>query len=177
MARGGRYYRVAEREWSDPLDGRPGVAKGGRWNSPGSFPAMYLNATQELARKFVTHRFRGQPFGPELIDPQAGPVLVHTDISPEAFVDIVTDSGCEAAGLPMSYPRDGGGSMLPHEVCWPTGQAAWDADEPGIACRSATDGATLSEEDLAWFQRERVLEAAEIEAFEQWFFQRPRPRT
>ncbi|MGH8923604.1 MAG: RES domain-containing protein [Acidimicrobiia bacterium] len=170
MTRGGRHYRVAEREWKKPLDGRPGVASGGRWNSPGSFPVVYFNSTKALARRFVAHKLRGQPFGPELLDPRIGPVLVHANLPREPYVDIVTESGCKAAGLPRSYPRDSAGSVVAHEACWPVGQAAWDAGERGIAGRSATDGATLSDEELAWFQRNGALRAAEIEPFDKWFF-------
>ncbi|RPI20440.1 MAG: hypothetical protein EHM57_08045, partial [Actinobacteria bacterium] len=62
LRRGGTYFRVADPEWADPLDGRPAMARGARWNAPRSFPVVYLNATVELSRRFVAHKLRGHPY-------------------------------------------------------------------------------------------------------------------
>jgi len=170
VSRGGTYYRVADPQWRDPLDGRRGVAKGGRWNAPESFPVVYLNQTRALARKFVAHKLRDQPYGPEDLDPGGGPTLTTVDLETEDHVDVVTDIGCIAAGLPSSYPRDAAGQTIPHEVCRPIGRTAWDAGEPGVACRSATTTAETTDEELAWFQRTDPPTAVAIEPFVNWFF-------
>lgn len=170
LKRGGEYWRVADPEWADPLDGRPGMARGGRWNAPGSFAAVYLNSNVSLARLFVAHKLGHQPYGPEDIDPDSGPVLVSVDIAEEDFVDLVTSAGCANAGLPESYPINASGDVIGHETCWPIGQAAWNLGEQGIACRSATRGASESDEDLAWFQRAQPLQGGGVQPFVDWFF-------
>jgi hypothetical protein len=170
ILRSGRYFRVASPDWDDPLDGLPGMSKGGRWNRPGSFPVVYLNKTTRLARTFVAHKLRGQPFGPEDLDPDAGPVLVVTDVPGSRYVDVVSDEGCKAAGLPASYPVDAWGKLLPHDTCWPIGDVAWQRNEPGIACRSATTGAVPTDEELAWFQRDTELSATAVHGYYDWFF-------
>lgn len=147
--RGGPYYRVADPDWLDPLDGRPSMDKGGRWTAPGSFPVVYLNRSVSLARLFIAHKVRDLPYGPEDFDPDSGPVLVNVELPSERYVDVVTDSGCAAVGLP---------------------KAAWNQDEAGIACRSATSRALKSDEELAWFQRGAQLGAAGVESFMEWFF-------
>lgn len=146
------------------------MASGGRWNAPGSFAAVYLNGNVPLARLFVAHKLGGQPYGPEDIDPDSGPVLVGVDIAEQGFVDIVTNPGCANAGLPESYPIDASGDVIGHETCWPIGQAAWEKQELGIACRSATKGAARSDEELAWFQRGLELEPVVTKGFVDWFF-------
>lgn len=161
---------MAEPDWHNPLDGLPGVARGGRWNEPGSFPVVYLNQTRSLARKFVAHKLRDQPYAPEDLDPATGPMLVTVNLENGDHVDVVTDEGCITAGLPSSYPRDDAGETIPHEVCWPIGQVAWDTGKSGIACRSATMAAVPTDEELAWFQRTETLIAVGREPFSDWFF-------
>jgi hypothetical protein len=73
---------------------------GGRWNEAGSFPVVYLSRTKSVARKFVAHKLGDQPYSPEDLDPAAGPLLVTSDLENEDHVDVVTDEGCIAAGLP-----------------------------------------------------------------------------
>lgn len=172
LRRGGHYYRVASPDWDDPLDGVAAMPKGARWHAPGAFPVVYLNATRELARLFVLHRLRGFPYGPEDLDPDAAPVLVTADIAEDDFVDVVSEGGCVAAGLPATYPFHPDGRPVTAEECRPVGQAAWDGGEPGIACRSASTGARLSDEELAWFQRETRLTAVTIERFPDWYWPR-----
>lgn len=170
VTREGSYHRVAEVAWDDPLDGAPALGAGGRWNSPGSFPVVYFNQTVGLARLFGLSKLRGFPYGPEDFDSDTGDLLVTVDLPSQEYVDIVTDEGCKAVGLPPSYPVDGDGHVVPREVCWPIGEAAWLNDEHGIACRSATIGANRSDEELAWFQRGQPLTASRILGFADWFF-------
>lgn len=169
-ARSGTYFRVADPDWEDPLDGLPGVTSGGRWNPPGSFPVVSLNRSVSLARLFVAHRLRGQPYGPEDLDPETAPSLAHADVPEASYVDIVTDDGCRSAGLPVTYPFESQSKVVPHAVCWPIGERAWLQGEPGIACRSATKGAATSDEELAWFQRGSQLALSNLQPFSEWFF-------
>ncbi len=164
IERGGAYFRVADSDWEDPLDGAYSAAHGGRWNAPGSFPVVYLNATVDMARAQVQHQLSGGPWSPADLDP--GPVLVSTDVSLDAYVDVVTDDGCRALGLPAEYP-----SAVDHPQCQLIGQRAWDGGYPGIACRSAVLSAPKGGEELAWFQRGDIrLLSAEISDFDKWFW-------
>lgn len=170
LRRGGTYFRVADPGWADPLDGSFSAGSGGRWNAAGSFPVVYLNGTLGAARANVALRFAGKPYDVEDLDPVAAPVLVITDVPEDDFVDVVSDDGCRAVGLPASYPRDEAGEVVDHGVCQPIGGAAWEAGEPGIACRSAAVGAGRNDEELAWFERGAGLRVTTTNSFDDWFW-------
>jgi RES domain-containing protein len=176
IERGGEYYRVADPSWTDPLYGSYSMRFGARWNAPGSFPVTYLNADIDTARAnarhFLTERLRGQPFRAEDIDLSERPVLVSTDVLDDRYLDVVSPAGCAANGLPATYPADGTGNIVGWPMCQSVGQQAWDADLPGIACRSAAPTARADGEELAWFDRHEVtLEPKETRAFEDWYGQ------
>jgi len=169
VTRGGVYVRVADPDWHDPLSGAYAKARGGRWNAPGSFPVVYLNGDERVARANLLQRFAGLPYGPEDLEPSAAPVLVSASVPEDDFVDVVSESGCVAAGLAATYPVDEDGLPVPHEVCQPVGQAAWDAGLPGIACRSAAPAAPPGGEELARFGRGEPLTPLEVRRFLDWF--------
>lgn len=169
VERGGEYGRVADPAWDGPLDGSYAARHGGRWNGPESFPSVYLNRDRATARLNVVRKFAGLPYGPEDLDPREAPVLAVAEVPIDRFVDVVTDDGCRAVGLPTSYPT-AEGRTVPWERCRPVGQTAWDAGAPGIACRSAAAGADRSHEELAWFARRAKLALARVEPFERWFW-------
>ena len=169
VTRGGVYVRVADPDWDDPLSGAHAKARGGRWNAPGAFPVVYLNGDVRVARANLLQRFEGLPYGPEDLEPSAGPMLVSTVVPEDAFVDVVSDAGCIAVGLPPTYPSDEEGMPVSHEACQPVGEGAWDAGLPGIACRSAAPAARHGGEELAWFARAEPLEPLEVRRFSDWF--------
>ena len=176
VRRGGAYVRVADPDWRDPLDGRYAAERGGRWNPPRSFPVVYLNRDVAVARANVALRFAGRPYTPELLNPEAAPILVETLVAEEDYVDVVTDAGCVAAGLPVTYPLDGGGGTpVPHERCQAIGAAAWDAGANGVACRSAARGAPPAGEELAWFQQPARIPLPLVarRGFDEWFWGGP----
>lgn len=168
--RGGRYVRVADPGWADPLDAGFSARSGGRWNAPGSFGVLYLNATRGVARANVSRLYDGQPYGPEDLDPATAPVLVEVDIDEDAYVDAISDKGLAALGLPQSYPHDGTRGIVPHTVCQPLGAAVFADGEPGIAVRSAAPGAVG--EELAWFAHPERLgpRPARTLPFDEWFW-------
>ena len=169
LPRGGAHYRVADPDWPRPLDGRYSAERGGRWNAPGSFPVVYLFGTVELARSFVLHKHRGLPYSVLDMPSDRRPVLVHTEVPEDAYVDVVTDRGCVAASLPSTYPLDEHGAEVPWERCRPIGRIAWDQGEPGIACRSASARPNDIGVELAWSQRETRLTVARRQRFDEWF--------
>jgi hypothetical protein len=169
VTRGGVYVRVADPDWDDPLSGEWAKARGGRWNAPGSFPVVYLNGDERVARANLLRRFAGLPYGPEDLEPSTAPILVRAVVPTDDFVDVVSEPGCVAVGLPATYPVDEDGSTVLHEACQPVGRAAWNAGLPGIACRSAAPAAPSGGEELAWFARGEPLEPLEARRFSDWF--------
>jgi RES domain len=169
IRRGGVYVRVADPSWRNPLSGEYARSRGGRWNPPGAFAVVYLNASLELARALIRGRLESRGIRPEDVLPAAGPVLVHTTVPEDYYGNAVTDAGLHAVGLPSSYPLDRRGRVVPHRACQPIGQLAWSAGERGIACRSATpDVPPHGGEELAYFDRQRLI-VDEVQAFADWF--------
>jgi hypothetical protein len=168
VTRGGRYLRVVDPGWRRPLDPSFAAERGGRWNPPGSFPVVYLCADQEVARALVSARFADMPYGIWDLLPDRRPALIDADVPEHRAVDVVSDAGCSAAGLPGSYPRDGRGRIIAWARTQPVGEAAWNAGEPSIACRTAASDVG---EELAWFVRERrdILRVAARRSFDRWF--------
>jgi hypothetical protein len=162
--------RVADPHWIDPIDGHDCAELGGRWNAPGSVPVVYLTRGLPGARAFVRRKFADRPYGPELLAPDEAPVLVETELPDERYVDVVSDAGCAAVGLPKTYPLDAVGAEVPWTRCQRIGQRAWNAGELGIACRSALGPA--AGEELAWFHRERraALPVRRRRAFDEWYW-------
>ena len=163
---GGRYYRIASPEWSDPLD--PSFAAkppGQRWNPPG-LPCLYLNHDVATARANVQRRFAGLPFSPESLHPATAPQLVEVDVPAGHAADAHTTEGLVSLGLPATYPQDSNARLIPHEVCQPIGQSVIDAELDGIDYRSAVQGGTR---ELAWFPRNSHPTQVSRRHFDQWW--------
>lgn len=89
---------------------------------------------------------------------------IATEVARAEYVDVVTEAGCTAVGLPTTYSLGGTGRMASWAVCQPIGQRAWDAGERGIACRTVVpDGS----EELAHSARPK---AARVERRGRWPF-------
>jgi RES domain len=165
IRRGGPYLRVADPGWDDPLDGRFAAERGGRWNPPESFPVVYLCRSIEVARANVYRKLEGQPYGPEDLLPQNGPVLVRTRVPEARYLNAVTDAGLRDLGLPRTYPLDSRRRPVPWRRCQPIGLRARETGLPGIAARSA---ATAGEE-LAYFGPRKLARGA-VRPFDDWFW-------
>jgi hypothetical protein len=162
---------VVDPAWRRPLDPGFAAARGGRWNPLGSFPVLYLCATRDVARANVLRRFAGLPYGPIDILPERRPVLIETDVPDRRAVDVTTDEGCRAAGLPATYPFDRRGRIVGWERTHPVGEVAWDQGETSIAARSAAVARDEHGEELAWFVRAAGdrLRVAVRRRFDDWF--------
>jgi RES domain-containing protein len=169
--RGGRFSRVVDPEWKRPLDPSFAAERGGRWNPPASFPVVYLCATREVARANVRRRFAGLPYGVLDLRTDRRPGLVETDVPEHRAVDVVTDAGCRAAGLPATYPFDARGRRIGWQRTQPIGTTAWSQDERSVACRSAALPRDERGEELAWFARTAAdrLTVARRRSFDDWF--------
>lgn len=167
--REGRFFRVADPSWKNPLDTSFSEQEGGRWNPPGGAPTLYLNDSEATARANVTRLFVGRPYGPLNLDPNAAPDLIDVEVPGGEVVDVVTTEGIAELGLPDSYPVDELGKTVPHETTQPIGQRAWDAGELGIAARSAAPGAERRDEELAIFDRGLRLKQTRRRRFSDWW--------
>ena len=165
IRRGGPYLRVAEPDWDDPLDGGYAAERGGRWNTPESFPVVYLCRSIEVARGNVYRKLQAQPYGPEDLRPEAGPILVRTRVPEDRYLNAITDAGLRDIGLPKTYPLDSRRRIVPHSRCQPIGLRAWEAVLSGIAARSAA----RQGEELAYFGRRKLRRGA-VRSFDQWFW-------
>jgi RES domain len=166
IRRGGPYLRVADPGWDEPLDGSFAAQRGGRWNPPESFPVVYLCRSIQVARANVYRKLAGQPYGPEDLLPENGPVLVRTSVPEARYLNVVTDAGCRDAGLPRTYPLDSRRQIIPWRRCQPIGLRAREGGLPGVAARSA---ATVGGEELAHFGRRKLRRGA-VRSFEDWFW-------
>ncbi|MDE0614236.1 MAG: RES family NAD+ phosphorylase [bacterium] len=163
---GGRYFRIASPEWSNPLD--PLFAAqppGQRWNPPG-LPCLYLNHDVATARANVNRQFAGLPYSPESLHPATAPQLVEIEVPNGQGADAHSEGGLAALGLLPTYPHDASGNLIPHEVCQPIGQSAFDAELDGVDCRSAAPGGTR---ELAWFPRDSQPTQISLRHFDQWW--------
>jgi RES domain-containing protein len=162
---------VVDPAWKRPLDPSFAAERGGRWNPPSSFPVLYLCASHGVARANVRRRFAGLPYGVLDLRPDRRPALVETDVVEHRAVDVVTDPGCRAAGLPATYPFDARGRRIGWHRTQPIGATAWAQDERSIACRSAALRKDEHGEELAWFVRTPAdrLTVARRRSFDDWF--------
>lgn len=154
------WLRVADPGWADPLDPSYAEEAGGRWNPPGSFPALYLNADVDTARAQVDRLLQGQPVRPEdLADP--GFVLVVATLPRgQEVADAASAEGLRALGLPEEYPYEGKG-LCGHDRCRPVGEAVHERGLRGVSCRSAALPDRTARE-LAWFPARRSSRATSV---------------
>lgn len=165
------WFRIADAEWGDPLDPSFAAVRGGRWNPPGSHPTLYLNEDPTTARLNLRAFIEGWPYEPEDLRDDTGPVLVHATLpADQRVVDAHSRRGLNAVALPESYPLDGDGLLVGHDVCQPIGLSAKRAGLRGVRARSARvpEGAGR---ELGWFPANRRSRARAliVESFETWY--------
>jgi RES domain len=173
--RAGEHCRVCDPAWQDPLDTSFSRRRGGRWNPPGRYGALYLNDTVTSARKQVDHRFARHPLGVMMLRPERRPQLAVVMVARCRVQDCVTDRGLTRAGLPAGYPRHPDGTVVAHEQCWPLADAAHAAELDGVACRSAATAAAADEQELALFERAATAAVTLDDrlAFDAWYTRPP----
>jgi RES domain-containing protein len=168
IKRGGHYYRVCDPTWQDPLDTSYAKRRGGRWNPPGVFGALYLNATIEVAAANARRNFAGEIA--TLFDLQVNqrPDLVVVAVSESPFLDIITPEGLRLLRLPASYPI-----AVSHKRCQGIAKRAYCAKNlDGVACRSNAEATSTSliGEELAVFDRSAGAVRQERRVpFAQWY--------
>lgn len=167
---GQHWFRVADANWDDPLDPSFAQRHGGRWNPPGTFPALYLNEDFDTARSQITHMLEGSPVNPEDLD---APYVLVTVTLPRGQIaaDAVTDEGLDGLGLPSTYPL-ANDAPVPRDRCQPIGAAVKLGGLRGIHARSAAtvDG---SGRELAWFPARPSSKARRVspdKPFSDWWY-------
>lgn len=175
VRRGGSFNRLAEPSWANPLDTSYSRQRGGRWNPPGSFGALYLSGDLRVARLQVLHKLSGHPYGVEDLDENEQHDLVDVEVAQREWLDCVTVAGLESVGLPDTYPRHRNGRPVRHVTCRSVGQAAFADQRPGIACRSAATDALTTDEELGVFDREvdATVQMTGRHPFAEWFWGAP----
>jgi hypothetical protein len=166
------WQRIADPDWTDPLDPTFAQRTGGRWNPPDSYPTLYLNEDLTTARTNLASFVARWPYEPEDLRNDTGPVLVAATLPRRQRVaDAHTPAGLAAAGLPASYPLEATGELVPHEPCRRIGSQAKDVGLRGVRCRSANTPDETGRE-LAWFPatpRSRATLQSKL-SFEDWFW-------
>jgi hypothetical protein len=142
---------VADEAWADPLDATWSDQVGGRWNTPGDGPTLYLNADVATARAQIARLFDGSPIDPEDLRDDAPYVLVPVALpARQRAADATTDTGLVALGLPRTYPLTSRGRGVRWAPCRRAAQLVRDAALRGILARSAATRDGRGRE-LAWF--------------------------
>lgn len=172
IRRSGAYNRLADPTWVNPLDTSYSRERGGRWNPPRTFGALYLNRDLRMARLQVLHKLRDHPYGVEDLDESEQHDLVSVVVDENSWLDCVNDRGLTAVGLPVTYPRHRNGLPVRHETCQAIGENAFEEGRPGIACRSAVPEASASDEELAVFDRgsDIGVRITGRQPFAEWFW-------
>lgn len=168
VLRSGTYYRVVAPDWVNPADTSYSKERGGRWNPPNEFGALYLNATVAVAAANARAQHAGRAI--KLFDllPKARPELV-TFLVPEVTVlDASTANGIVALGLARSFPY--GVEWLP---CQAIARTAHAARLDGVAARSHAEAkeTMVVGEELALFEESaKTLDKPQTRrSFAKWY--------
>ena len=155
------WLRLADPNWADPLDPSFAQLRGGRWNPPASFPALYLNGDAATARLQIERLLDGSPVRPDDLDDGAYEMVAVSLPRSQICAEAVSDKGLTALGLPDSYPTSESGKEVPHPMCQRVGEQVHAEGLRGVCCRSACtpDGRGL---ELAWFPATRRSKAKAI---------------
>ena len=115
------WLRVADPAWKDPLSPFYAAEHGGRWNPPGSFPTLYLNADPRTSRLQIGRMLAGSPVHPDDLDDDAFVLIAATLPRDQTCADATTRAGLRALDLPDGYPQDGEGGTVAHPLCQQAG--------------------------------------------------------
>jgi hypothetical protein len=144
------WLRVADPLWADALDPSFAATTGGRWNPPGSFPVLYLNADVRTARMQIDRLVQDQPFTVDDLDDDAYLLIAVTLPRRQTCADAVSEAGLRSLGLPSSYPLSDTGEVVERGVCQSIGAELHEEGLRGVCCISAAASHPVGRE-LAWF--------------------------
>ncbi len=166
IRRGGLFFRVCDPEWVSPLNTSFNKERGGRWNPPGKFGLLHLNATVRVAAANARKHFEDEMHTLFDLRSDYRPVLYDVAVRRSEFVDCVTDDSLRNAGLSAEYPQN---------TTWlrtrQVGIRAYNEGEHGIASRSAAEMDPNLGEELAIFD-DRIDELTKLgrrQIFAKWY--------
>jgi RES domain-containing protein len=164
--RSGRYFRVCKPEWVNCGDMSFSKSAGGRWNPPGDFGALYLNATVRVAAAQARHQHEGRAIALFDLRPERRPILASFDVPPVTVIDVVAQEALRALGLPSTYPVDVGWGP-----CRQIARTAYHSGLAGVAARSAAEARVndVVGEELAYFDSQPTLVEIERKTFAEWY--------
>jgi RES domain-containing protein len=168
LNRSGRYFRVCDPSWDDPLDTQYSKRFGGRWNAPEEFGALYLCATILVAAANARLNYENEIATLYDLLPEQRPDLQCVQIRPSAFVDVVTAEGLRAIHLPSSYPQG-----ISWARCQAIARRAYAQHENGVAYRSAV---TVGEELAVFDSASALVRRRERLPFREWYPVEVRPK-
>jgi hypothetical protein len=144
------WLRVAQPDWTNPLDSSYAQNFGGRWNPPKSFATLYLNGDVITARLQIERMCGGTPITPDDLADDAYVLVAATLPAAQFGADAVSVEGLISLGLPQSYPLDGQGGSIPRAMCHEIGAGLQQQGIGGVWCRShCTDDGRGKE--FAWY--------------------------
>lgn len=168
VVRRGTYYRVFKPDWGSPLDMSFSRAVGGRWNPPGTFGALYLTATIEVAAANARAQHAGRAIGLFDLRPDRRPHLLQVHVVRSLVLDVVNANSIRSLRLPITYPW-----KVSHHRCQPIGVRAYSRGVlRGVACRSAAECSNVAwlGEELAYFDSApRLRENGTRKTFAEWY--------
>lgn len=166
VRRSGEYYRVVAPAWTDPTNTRFSKQYGGRWNPPGEFGALYLNAAVKVAAANARAQHSGRAI--KLFDllPAARPELVTIHVQIAECLDACTSEGIKQLGFVDNFPYGGR-----WDQCQTVAREAYASRLAGIAVRSAAEVTATSfvGEELALFDGHLHISIKERRRFEEWY--------
>ncbi len=168
-----RWLRVADAAWEDPLDPSFADQAGGRWNSPGDGPTLYLCESIGAARAQIVRLLAPTSIDPDDLALDAPFILVTADLpARQRVADASTDLGLRALGLPRTYPVRRSGRRVPWADCRRAARAVRRGGLRGVLARSGVrPGMAAAERELAWFPARgaRARSVGKALAFRDWF--------
>lgn len=172
---GRTWWRVADVAWDDPVDPVWADRVGGRWNTPGDGPTLYLSGDVGTARAQVARMLEGTAIDPEDLRDDAPFVLVPVGLPDRQRVaDATTDVGLAALGLPRTYPRRPRRGDVPWSDCRKAARVVRRVSLRGVLARSA---ALHPGQELAWFPARGAAARinGRVRAFAEWRHVEGRP--
>lgn len=166
IVRGGVYYRVVAPDWVNPADTTYARNAGGRWNPPGEFGALYLNANVSVAAANARARHAGRAIKIFDLVPAARPELVAFAVPDIVVVDACTASGIAHLGFRPNFPHN-----VDWVACQTIAREAHAAGLEGVASHSAAEVTAYSfvGEELAVFEQINVGPPQSRVSFSEWY--------
>ncbi len=167
LERDGAFLRVFEAGWDNCADTSFSKRIGGRWNPPGEFGALYLNATAAVAAANARALYAGSFYRPEDLQGEAELCLQEFVIPTTTLLDCFTEKGVAACGFAKTFPFK---SAYP--PCQAIAREELEAGHAGVSTRCASESTSTSfvGEELALFDTiTETVAKGRLVRFDAWY--------